>query len=80
MGQTELMLQVPLLKTRLRLRQHDTLWSQVCEKLGWSWLPTEIQLDKPKRVAKRKPKVILHIWAKICLAKFLTVDLFYNII
>ena len=68
MGQTELMLQVPLLKTRLRLRQHDTLWSQVCEKLGWSWLPTEIQLDKPKRVAKRKPpreskgtKVILHI-------------------
>ena len=61
MGQTELMLQVPLLKTRLRLRQHDTLWQQVCEKLGWSWLPTEIQLDKPKRVAKRKPKVILHI-------------------
>ena len=59
MGQTELMLQVPLLKTRLRLRQHDTLRNQVCEKLGWSWLPTEIQLDKPKRTTKRKPKAII---------------------
>ena len=73
-------------KTRLRLRQHDTIWKQVCEKLGWSWLPTEIQLDKPKRVAKRKPpreskgtKVILQKWPAKCLAKFLTVDLFYNI-
>ena len=74
MGQTELMIQVPLLKTRLRLRQHDTLWNQVCEKLGWSWLPTEIPLDKPKRVAKRKPKVALQKWAAKCLAKFLTVD------
>jgi hypothetical protein len=61
MGQTELMLQVPLLKTRLRIKQHDTLWNQVCEKLDWGWLPTEIQLDKPRRVAKRKPQVALQI-------------------
>ena len=30
MGQTELMTQVPLLKTRLRIKQHDTIWSKVC--------------------------------------------------
>ena len=61
MGQTELMTQVPLLKTRLRIKQHDTLWQQVCEKLGWTWKCTEIQMDKPKRTTKRKPKVALHI-------------------
>ena len=61
MGQTELMTQVPLLKTRLRIKQHDTIWNQVCEKLDWTWLPTESQLEKPRRAPKRKPKVILHI-------------------
>ncbi len=49
MGQTELMLQVPLLKTRLRLRQHDIIWNKVCDKLGWTWKCTETnQLEKPR--------------------------------
>ena len=61
MGQTELMIQVPLLKTRLRIKQHDTIWQNVCEKLGWTWLATEIQMEKPKRTTKRKPKAIIHI-------------------
>ena len=61
MGQTELMTQVPLLKTRLRIKQHDSIWSKVCHQLDWKWVATEIQMDKPKRSVKRKPKVILHI-------------------
>ena len=59
MGQTELMTQVPLLKTRLRIKQHDTIWSNVCEKLDWKKVPAEIQLDKPRRAPKRKPKAII---------------------
>ena len=64
MGQTDLMLQVPLLRTRLRLRHHDLLWEKVCEKLGWTWTPTDTPdvnpLGKPRhRTYKRKPKTIL---------------------
>jgi hypothetical protein len=58
MGQTELMTQVPLLKTRLRIKQHNVLWQKVCESLEWTWLPTEIQQERP-RAAKRKHKVVL---------------------
>ena len=59
MGQTELMLQVPLLKTRIRIRQHDVLWQKVCNGLGWTWKATQmIHMEKP-RAAKRKPKVII---------------------
>ncbi len=31
MDQTELLPQVPLLRIRLRLRQHDFLWKKVCD-------------------------------------------------
>ena len=58
MGQTELLPRVPLLRTRLRLRQH--LWKKVCDELGWTWKQTDIaytnQSVKPRQGAyKRKP-------------------------
>ena len=61
MGQTELLPQVPLLRTRLRLRQHDFIWKKVCDELGWTWKQTDIaytnQSVKPRQGAyKRKPK------------------------
>jgi hypothetical protein len=60
MGQTELLPRVPLLRTRLRLRQHDFLWKKVCDELGWTWKQTEIAYTnhsvKPRQGAyKRKP-------------------------
>ncbi len=36
MGQTELLPQVPLLRTRLHVRQHDLLSKKVCDELGWA--------------------------------------------
>ena len=62
MGQPDLMLQVPLLRTRLRIRQHDVIWTKVCDKLGWAWRPIEDArvkpTDKPRQPArKRKPTV-----------------------
>jgi len=61
MGQTELLPQVPLLRTRLRLRQHDFIWKKLCEELGWTWKQTDIAYTnrsvKPRQGAyKRKPK------------------------
>jgi hypothetical protein len=61
MGQTELMMQVPPLKTRLRIKQHDSLWQKVCDSLGWTWKPTETNSMVRPRAQKRKRKVVLHI-------------------
>ncbi len=60
MGQTELLLQVPLLRNRLRLRQHDFLWKKVCDELGWTWKQKDIAYTnnsaKPRQGAyKSKP-------------------------
>ena len=60
MGQTELLPRVPLLRTRLRLRQHDFLWKKVCDELGWTWKQTDIAYTnhsvKPRQGAyKKKP-------------------------
>ena len=60
MGQTELLSRVPLLRTRLRLRQHDFLWKKVCDELGWTWKQTDIAFTnhsvKPRQGAyKKKP-------------------------
>ena len=38
--QPELLPRVPLLKTSLRLKQHDTLWRGICEELGRGWRAT----------------------------------------
>ena len=60
MGQTELLPQVPLLRTRLRLRQHDFIWKKICDELGWTWKLTGIAYTsnsvKPRQGAyKGKP-------------------------
>ena len=40
-GEFALLPRVPLLRTRLRLRQHDTVWKQMCDKLGWAFQKTD---------------------------------------
>jgi hypothetical protein len=40
--QPELLHRVPLLKTSLRLKQHDTLWRDICEELDWAFRPTKV--------------------------------------
>ncbi len=66
MGQTELLPRIPLLRTRLRLRQHDFLWKKVCDELGWTWKQTDIAYtnNSAKRrqgAYKRKPNVSVEI-------------------
>ena len=39
--QPDLLPRVPLLKTSLRLKQHDTLWRGICEELGWGYRATK---------------------------------------
>ncbi len=61
MGKTEQFPQVSLLRTRLRLCQHDFIWRKVCDELGWTWEQTDIaytnQSAKPRQGAyKRKAK------------------------
>ena len=41
--QPELLHRVPLLKTSLRLKQHDTLWRDICEELDWTFRPTKVE-------------------------------------
>ena len=41
--QDELLPKVPLLKTKLRLKQHDALWRKICEELDWGFRPTKNQ-------------------------------------
>ena len=40
--QPEIWPRVPLLKTSLRLKQHDTLWRDICEELDWAFRPTKV--------------------------------------
>ena len=47
MGQTELLPSVPLLRTRLRLHQHDFIWKKVCDELGWAWRQTVSECSCP---------------------------------
>ncbi len=61
MGQTYMLPQIPFIRTRLHLRQHDVIWMKVCDELGWTWKQTEIayanQAVKRRQGAyKRKSK------------------------
>ena len=40
--QTELLPRIPLLKTSVRLKQHDALWRHICEEPGWPFKPTKV--------------------------------------
>ena len=42
MSQSELLYRVPLLKTSVRLKQHDALWRHICEELDWTFKPTKV--------------------------------------
>ena len=39
--QPELLHRIPLLKTQVRVKQHDALWRHICEALDWPFRPTE---------------------------------------
>jgi hypothetical protein len=41
--QPELLHRVPLLKTHVRVKQHDALWRHICEELDWPFRPTKRQ-------------------------------------
>ena len=41
--QPELLHRVPLLKTHVRVKQHDALWRHICEDLDWPFRPTKRQ-------------------------------------
>ena len=41
--QPELLHRVPLLKTHVRVKQHDALWRHICEELDWPIRPTKRQ-------------------------------------
>jgi hypothetical protein len=55
MGQTELLPDIPLLRTRVRLRQHDAIWKLLCEELDWKFVPTESSPPKVQRKRRGKP-------------------------
>ena len=59
MGQKELLPRVPLLRTKLRIRQHDTIWKQLCEELDWTFKRTSFAYvaasPKPRQGAYKKP-------------------------
>ena len=40
--QTELLPRIPLLKTSVRLKQHDAIWRHICEELDWTFSPTKV--------------------------------------
>ena len=42
LNQGELLYRVPLLKTSVRLKQHDALWRHICEELDWTFKPTKV--------------------------------------
>jgi len=41
--QPEFLHRIPLLKTQVRLKQHDALWRHICEELDWPFRPTKRQ-------------------------------------
>ena len=41
--QHDLLHRVPLLKTHIRVKQHDAIWRHVCEELDWPFSPTKRQ-------------------------------------
>ena len=57
-GERELMNLVPLLRTPTRIRQHDLLWLQICDALGWTFHPTAVNSarkpNQSKCIAKRQ--------------------------
>ena len=40
MGEYGLMQDIPLLKTKMRIKNHDKIWLSICEELGWRFIAT----------------------------------------
>ena len=64
MGQKELLPRVPILRTKLRIREHDFVWKQLCGELGWTFKRTDFAYlaasPKPRQGAYKKPP-----WTKL---------------
>jgi hypothetical protein len=43
MKQSELLMKVPLIRTIVRLRQHDHLWKRICRELAWEFILTDVR-------------------------------------
>ena len=52
LGQSDLLPRVPLLKTHIRLKQHDNLWRLICEELDWTFQPTKAYKKQPGFVSQ----------------------------
>ena len=52
MNQSELLYRVPLLKTSVRLKQHDALWRHICEELDWTFKPTKVSKQNQAETCK----------------------------
>ena len=46
MKETDLLPEVPLIRTIVRLRQHDKIWKRICEELGWNFELTDVRFMK----------------------------------
>ncbi len=55
MKETELLPKVPLIRTIVRLREHDRIWKRICEELGWTFMLTDLHYmrmsSKPRQGA-----------------------------
>ena len=40
MNQHDILPFIPLLRSRIRLKQHDKLWAKICDELGWTFIKT----------------------------------------
>ena len=40
MNQHDILPFIPLLRSRIRLKQHDKLWAKICDELGWAFIKT----------------------------------------
>lgn len=58
MGQEALLAEVPLLRTAMRIKQHDLIWSQICDELGWTFKATlPSKTAKPRQANKTKTEM-----------------------
>lgn len=54
MRQDEILPRIPILRTRVRLRQHDIIWHQICSELDWTYKPTpSVQATEAAKNRKR---------------------------
>lgn len=62
MGQKEILPRVPMLRTKIRTKDHDKIWRQICDELDWTYIPTHwtyvANSSKPRQGAyKKKPSL-----------------------